>query len=107
MALYSALTYSQSLAGVLAINSYLPNARNFLWCGSVLQPSETPVLMCHGQEDNVVNHVFGKLSYYYMKLLGLNIRFNSYADLDHHETSEQQIADIQEYLDHLLGGSDS
>ena len=52
LALYSGLTYSKPLAGILALSCWLPLHEKLSWAGS---PNvNTPVLQCHGDADHIV-----------------------------------------------------
>jgi predicted esterase len=101
LAIYSALTYYRPLAGILTVNSYLPLARTFLF-GKVKQPKHTPLVMCHGQRDQIVNHFFGRASYLFVATKLKYTKFHSYPELDHYSSNEDQVKDISTFMNQLL-----
>lgn len=53
LALYSGLTYSKPLAGILAFSCWIPMHEKLSFSG--LANLNTPVLQCHGDEDAIVS----------------------------------------------------
>jgi phospholipase/carboxylesterase len=102
MALYCALTFQKQLAGVFTMSTYLPNAKKFLLWKSIRQSSNTPFLICHGKQDKVIPHFLGSMSYYFLKIRGVKASFKSYADLGHHDTSDEQMKDMLNYLNTVV-----
>jgi len=65
LAIYSALTYPEKLAGVIGLSSWLPIHSSFP--AAKICPDSLPVLLCHGDSDPIVNHKFGQLSHSILK----------------------------------------
>lgn len=102
LALHAALTYEKPLGGVLAINSYIPMHRAFMLHPSrVKQSSTTPIVLIHGEQDQVVPHVFGKMSYMLLKMLGMNAEFVSMAGLDHYSTNEDFWIQVKQFFSRI------
>lgn len=53
LALYSGLTYSKPLAGILALSCWIPLHEKIAFASSANR--NTPVLQCHGDEDAIVS----------------------------------------------------
>eukprot|EP00026_Physarum_polycephalum_P012116 Phypoly_transcript_12390.p1 GENE.Phypoly_transcript_12390~~Phypoly_transcript_12390.p1 ORF type:complete len:214 (+),score=27.51 Phypoly_transcript_12390:95-736(+) len=62
IALYSALTFNKPLAGVAALSTYLPLSKTFPEAIAA-ENVNTPILMCHGEKDDIVKFEWGKMSY--------------------------------------------
>jgi predicted esterase len=82
VSLYSGLTKG-SLGGIIVLSAYLPFAQEFN--STQLSNIETPILMCHGTQDETVPHSLGKQSI--GLLSGKNLTWKEYrmghtADLD-------------------------
>jgi predicted esterase len=96
IALYAGLTIKKRLAGILALSTYLPLNATF---PSVLAEENltTPVLMCHGEQDDIVKFEWGKRSYEVIKGLHKNITFKSYKNMGH-SSCPQEMFDIMGFL---------
>lgn len=105
IALYSGLTLPKKLAGILALSTYLPLHATF---PTVLAKEnlETPILICHGEKDEIVKYEWGKRSYELIKGAHKNITFKSYPNMGH-SSCPQQIFDIMGFLGGLLVSSSS
>lgn len=57
----------------------------------------TPILMCHGDDDPVVKPQFGKDSAEYLQSLGYNLTRKTYPGLTH-SANDDEIKDIAEFL---------
>ncbi|KAH8886841.1 Phospholipase/carboxylesterase [Thozetella sp. PMI_491] len=98
MSLFAGLTAKVRLAGIVALSSYLVLSLKFP--DLVPKPElnkETPVLMCHGDSDLVVDVQLGKDSFDTLKRLGYNAELKIYPDLGHSATPEE-LNDIEEFL---------
>ena len=63
---------------------------------------ETPFLMFHGKDDQVVQHKWGKLSFDRLNELGyLKADFNSYSNMGH-SSSDEEISDLSDFLIKIL-----
>jgi phospholipase/carboxylesterase len=95
MALQVALRYRESLAGVLALSTYLP-LRNRL-AGEASEANRTiSVLMCHGRNDPVVPIQLGRLSRDALLALGYAVEWKEYGM--QHEVCAEEIGDITRWL---------
>jgi phospholipase/carboxylesterase len=92
----AALTYSQPLAGVLALSTYIADE---LVVSSA--NNNTPLELFHGEQDSVVPFFLGKAAHDQLQALGLAPKLHSYV-MDH-EVCSQQIADISAVLQEWCG----
>ncbi len=99
MALHSGLRWSETLAGVLALSSYLP-LRHRLAAEASAANRETPILMCHGRHDPVVSVEYGKLSRDSLLQQGYPVQWKEY-DMQH-QVCAGEIADVGAWLTQLL-----
>jgi len=100
LALYAGLTYPKTLGGIIAISTYLPLHQSFPAFSS---PSNvgTPILMCHGEADQVVRYEWGKQSYELLSTRHTNTRFKSYPGLGHAPSTEV-IWDVVQFILNLI-----
>lgn len=100
VALYSAFTHpGSSLAGIIALSTWLPLYKTFP--GAVVTNQSTPVLQCHGQDDSLVAHSFGKMTSELVKSFCPNVEFKTYAGMDH-SSCDQEVEDIKEFISKWL-----
>jgi len=100
IALYSGLTFKKRLAGILAISTYLPLHTTFPTVFAE-ENARTPILMCHGEQDEVVKYEWGKRSYEVIKGFHKNITFKSYKGMGH-SSCPQEMFDIMGFLGGLV-----
>lgn len=93
--LYAGLRHHQALAGILALSCYLP-LRDTLGGEAAPANRRTPILMCHGRGDTVVQLAFGEQSRDVLLAEGYDVDFRQYA-MDH-SLCGQEIADIAAWL---------
>lgn len=95
VALHVGLRHAASLAGIMALSCYLPLRARL---AAEISPANraTPILMCHGTEDQVVLPKFGELSRDAMLAQGLDVQWHSYAMA--HSVCPQQVSDIAQWL---------
>ncbi|KAI9197359.1 Phospholipase/carboxylesterase/thioesterase [Polychytrium aggregatum] len=96
MSLYTALTTDKKFAGVIALSGYLPLSKQILESHKDTN-KETPFLLGHGDEDDVVALNWGKMSTAALTNLGFKINFKVYRGMGH-STCEQEIQDITQFL---------
>ncbi|KAI9252333.1 Phospholipase/carboxylesterase/thioesterase [Phascolomyces articulosus] len=100
LSLLVGLTSEYKFGGVIGCSGWLALAEKFPSMASEAN-KKTPVLMCHGDSDPVVNYSFGKESAGVLEKLGYNIKFNTYPGLVH-SASPKELSDIASFLkDHL------
>lgn len=99
VALYTALRYSDPLAGIIALSTYLPLANNF---ENEMHAAnrDIPIMMCHGTHDPVVPYHLGDDSRFFMERAGLNIDWYSYPM--QHSVCTDEINDISLWLQKIL-----
>lgn len=98
MALHAALRYSQSLASILALSTYLP-LRSQLHAQIHIANREIPIFLAHGTHDNVIQLETAKLAFDTLKLENFNVVWHEYEMA--HSVCQQQILDIKKFLIHL------
>ncbi|XP_055380675.1 acyl-protein thioesterase 1 [Condylostylus longicornis] len=96
LALYSALTFSRPLGGVIALSCWLPMHKQFP--GYMVQYDEIPIFQAHGDVDPVLPYKFGQLSASIMKTVLKQTQFKTYSGLSH-SSSEQELQDIRMFID--------
>jgi len=99
LALYSALTHSPALGGVVALSCWLPLRGEFPAAAS--DTTNTPVLQCHGDCDPVVPYKFGQLTSGLLKKFLPNAVFKSYNGMMHSSCDEEMSA-IKDFLSEKL-----
>jgi len=100
LALYAGLTYPKTLGGIIAISTYLPLHQSFPEYSDSAN-TETPLLMCHGEADDVVRFDWGKESYELLRTKHTNTRFRSYPGLGHAPSTEV-IWDVVQFVMNLV-----
>lgn len=96
LALYAALTFTEPLAGVMALSCWLPLHKNFP--GILKSPDTVPILQCHGDCDPVVPYKFGQLSSSVLKTFMKHSQFQSYRGLSH-SSSEAELEDMKKFIE--------
>jgi phospholipase/carboxylesterase len=95
VALHAGLRHGESLAGIVALSCYLP-LRDRLAGELAAANRNTPILMCHGSADEVVDERFGQMSCEAMRAEGLQIDWRSYPM--GHSLCPSEIGDISTWL---------
>lgn len=99
IALHTGLRYPQRLAGILALSTYLPLATSVREEAASAN-AETPILMAHGTEDDVVPYPAGEKSQRLLTSLGYDVRWRSYPMP--HTLCAAEIADVAVWLGEVL-----
>ncbi len=99
IALFTALRYRRTLAGVVALSTYLPLA------GTVMDErteanAGLPVFMAHGEIDGIVPINFARNSRKHLARLGHPVEWHQYPIP--HSVSPEELADIKAFLDRVL-----
>jgi len=98
LSLYTGLTGSNLLAGVLVLSGYLP-IRNTIDWSNIQKPT---ILQCHGDRDTVVLYDVGKNVSKILEKQNLpNYSFKTYRGLDH-SANDQEMKDVQKFLNERL-----
>ena len=95
VALHSGTRYAESLAGILALSTYLP-LRGQLAAEASAANKATPILMCHGTQDSVVPHPLGEFSRDILKDAGYSVEWRSYPMP--HSVCIEEVNDISQWL---------
>lgn len=95
LALYSALTYAQPLAGVIALSCWLPLHKGFPAAKKC--PDTVPILQAHGNADPVVSYRFGQLSSSLLKTFMKSVEFQTYQGLSH-SSSDEELVDMKKFI---------
>ena len=95
LALFAGLQHSEKLAGIICLSAYLPLRRK-LEKNTHLLNLETPVMLSHGTQDEIIDFRFGEKTRDKLKKIGVNLTWKSY-DMGH-STCAKQITDIQKFI---------
>ncbi|KAJ8670328.1 hypothetical protein QAD02_001587 [Eretmocerus hayati] len=99
LALFSALTYSQPLAGVIVMSAWLPLHQKFP--GEAKGNKSTPVLQCHGDCDPIVPYKWGQATATVLKQFMTQVEFKTYQGVMH-TSSEEEMQDVKEFVARVL-----
>ncbi len=99
VALHTGLRYPQRLAGILALSAYLPLVAS-VKAESARANAETPIMMAHGTEDDVVPYAAGEKSQRLLAGLGHPVIWRSYPMP--HTLCAAEIADAAIWLSEVL-----
>ena len=99
IALHTGLRYSQPLAGILALSTYLPLADTVV-AEAHEANRHTTIFMGHGVHDPVIPVQYGEKSCAYLQQLGYLVEWHSY--LMQHNVIASEIADIGHWLQQRL-----
>lgn len=94
IALHAGLSFSHSLAGIMALSTYCPMPQQFS------QHRDVPIFMAHGQFDTVIPFDVGYASYQALNKRGYSIQWQSYPM--EHQVCAQEIEDIVNWLKFTL-----
>ncbi|MES2636707.1 MAG: dienelactone hydrolase family protein [Pseudomonadota bacterium] len=95
VALHSALRYTQTLAGVIALSTYLPLRANLTMEKNAAN-QQTPIFMAHGSDDAVITLETCQLSLNLLQAEHYTINWREYAM--EHSVCAQEIEDIRQFL---------
>lgn len=95
IALHTGLRQPAQLAGILALSTYLP-LRDSLATEAALANRSTPILMCHGRQDQMIPIALASASRDTLTTLGFAIEWREYPMA--HSLCAEEIADIARWL---------
>jgi phospholipase/carboxylesterase len=95
VALHAALRHPEPLAGVLALSCYLP-LQATLAAGLSDANRQTPILMCHGIQDQVLPHALGLMACNWLRAAGYRVDWKEYPM--QHQVCLPEIQDIGAWL---------
>ena len=99
IALHAGLRHSARLAGILALSTYLP-LRDSIAAEAAEANRKTPILMCHGTQDQVIVRPMASASRDILVSLGYAVDWREYPMP--HSVSPQEILDISNWLRAVL-----
>lgn len=99
LALYSALTYPEKLAGIIGLSCWLPLHSSFP--AQKICSDEVPVLLAHGDSDPIVAYKFAQLSHSLLKSFLKNTQLKTYRGLAH-QSSPAEISDMKDFIDQCI-----
>uniref|UniRef100_A0A1S4LL44 palmitoyl-protein hydrolase n=1 Tax=Ixodes scapularis TaxID=6945 RepID=A0A1S4LL44_IXOSC len=86
LALYSGLRYPKTLGGILGLSCWLPLFKHFP--SAAIGNKDTPVLLCHGESDDLVPLRWGSLTSNLLKTFVKDVQFKQYRGLGHSSCDE-------------------
>ncbi len=98
---YAGLSYSQKLAGLMVLSSYLPDI-SILDVAKIQHMAGLPILVCHGNQDPVVGISYARNSIQHLQQLGLQYDWHEYPMP--HSVCYEEIQDIRKWLINILKG---
>jgi phospholipase/carboxylesterase len=99
IALHTALRHKQTLAGVLALSTYLPLKSTLPAQKSVANQS-IPIFMAHGKADEVIRIETAQSSHQQLLDSGYEVEWREYSMA--HSVNADEIADIRQFLLKIL-----
>lgn len=99
IALHTALRHTQTLAGVLALSTYLPLSSTLPTQKSVENQS-TPIFMAHGDADEVIRIETALSAHQQLLDNGYSVEWHEYPMA--HSVNANEIADIRQFLLKIL-----
>ncbi|MEX0732631.1 MAG: alpha/beta fold hydrolase [Aquisalimonadaceae bacterium] len=99
IALHLALRHPRKLAGMMALSTYLP-LTDTAEAERVDANADTPILMCHGTMDPVVELRMGETSRETLATLGYPVEWHTYPM--GHQVCMEEINDISRWLQEVL-----
>ena len=99
MAVHCGLRYPEKLAGILVLSAWVPLKRTVSSEKNVINQN-TPVLMLHGTDDDLVPAAWAKRSYNYLHEIGYNVTLSVYPM--RHTVCPEEINTIGSWLRNLL-----
>ncbi|KRY34763.1 Acyl-protein thioesterase 1 [Trichinella spiralis] len=96
LALYSSLTFNKRLAGIMSLSCWLPLHRQFS-PENVSINKVTPILQCHGEDDQLVSQAVGRATAEMLKELCSSHKVIFYPGMAHTYCS-QELDDMKEFI---------
>lgn len=85
---------------MVALSGYLPLSSKFKEIAQETN-KQTPILMCHGVDDDVVQYSWGRSSFELLKNNSFNVDFKSYRNMGH-SASQNELMDVVKFLKNNL-----
>lgn len=100
IALHLGLRHPRKLAGIMALSTYLPLMETLAEERSEAN-AKTPILMCHGTMDSVIELRMGELSRETLESLNYPLEWHAYPM--GHQVCMEEIQEISRWLGEVLG----
>ena len=100
IALHAGLRHPQSLAGIMALSTYLPLASSLAAEASAANRG-VPIFMAHGQGDTVIPFQFGSSCARMLQAAGYALEWHDY--FMEHGVAAEELRDISAWLRRVLG----
>ncbi|AJC50368.1 alpha/beta hydrolase [Coxiella endosymbiont of Amblyomma americanum] len=102
MALYTGLRYSESLAGIIALSTYLPLVNQITTNEKegMIYHRKIPIFMAHGNFDPILPITLGRKTYQILSQLGYPVEWHDY--IMGHQICRKEIQDIEKWLINLF-----
>lgn len=100
MSLLHGLSTCTKLGGLAILSGYLPLLKKIQEVRKDVN-LQTPILMCHGLEDEVVQYHWGKQSATKLKDLGHTVEFKQYSGMGH-SAGQEEMEDLVTFLKRVL-----
>jgi predicted esterase len=98
LSLYTGLQSTLPLAGIISLSGYLPVKTTSDVNAIVSENGKNiPILMCHGESDEVVQFNIGKRSMEKIRTIKNNIEWKTYKNMGHH-SSEEEMRDVKTFI---------
>lgn len=99
LAMYSALTFPEPLAGIIALSAWLPLHQKFP--AEAIGNRNTPLIQCHGDCDPIVPYRWGQMTASLLKQFMTQTEFKTYRGMMH-TSSEEEMRDIKKFIEKVL-----
>jgi phospholipase/carboxylesterase len=99
IAYHLGLRYPKTLAGILTLSTYMSEADKLKEQGSA-ENKKTPIFVCHGQHDEVVQPALGRMAYDTLVKAGYEATWRDYPM--QHNVCAEEIVDISQWLQQRL-----
>ncbi|XP_003699191.1 acyl-protein thioesterase 1 [Megachile rotundata] len=99
LAIYSALTFPEPLAGIIALSAWLPLHQKFP--AEAIGNKNTPLLQCHGDCDPIVPYRWGQLTASVLKQFMTQTEFKTYGGMMH-TSCDEEMRDMKEFIKRVL-----
>ncbi|CEG40668.1 acylprotein thioesterase [Plasmopara halstedii] len=101
LSLFSGYQTKKVLGGIISMSGYLPRYASFQVAP---ETANVPLLMCHGEQDQVVRFEYGKMSKEKLETAGVkNIKFHSYPKMEHSACAEE-LDHVTKWLEGVIPG---
>ncbi|XP_077289104.1 acyl-protein thioesterase 1 [Arctopsyche grandis] len=100
LALHSAMTFPQNIAGVLALSCWMPLHKRFP--GDLKATRDLPIIQFHGDCDPVVPYKWGQMTATFLKTVMSNSQFKTYAGMMH-TSCDEELKDMKNFVHKLIG----